>query len=849
MLIHGNALHLPLRDESVQCVMTSPPYFGLRAYLPDGHRDKHHELGLEPSLDEYVAKMVTVFREVRRVLRRDGVAFLNLGDSYFGGGRGGGGSYGPERRGWRAIPCGISDKVPANSLAHGCLCGNLCDVCLPAYRFHKSRNDGLLAAMLAASLSASNRAHKVSLPGHLPTLHSVDQADHNEGAIQAQPPLQNHEAERLRAALASMFCESSLQLLDVCLQRANYGECLLCARSLTGCAQGCDGKSGDLQGQWQHNQDIAARDGLQVRHNLCIDTVCGCCAEVGSYPYYTTPHHDVQLKPKDLMGIPWRVAFALQADGWWLRSDIVWHKCLSGGTRVYAKTQKGEMPTTIKDLVRLDPATVKLWNGKRWTQAVSWSETKRNGDEVELVLRSGERIGCTGNHVWPTTRGNVRADALAVGDVFQICRLPEPDRPRRPGSIPDDIGWFIGLYIAEGSKSDGTIQIASHAEQTDRFHRLKTLAEMFDGYCFVANTGGKAATANINSPILAGILDAYVSGRTAKDKHLDVRCWKRSDDFLRAVLDGYLSGDGHHAGDRWRLGFCANDNLACDLRTICARLGLSLRLKRTFHTCTNAKGGPRRFPGWRGEIRDTHRESGGEIVAIEKSRARKFWDIAVEDDPHLFALASGVMTHNSNPMPESVTDRPTRSHEYLFLLTKSAKYYYNAVAIRTPAKSETTKMPDGWDTGAGTHGTFHRNGREKGQRTDKQRGPSRRHAGFNDRWDEMEKTDQQANGANARSVWTIATESYSGAHFATFPQALVTPCILAGSRSGDVVLDPFVGSGTVGVVCRKTQRRFVGIDLNVDYLRQAQVRVENKEVEVKTEGLPLFADRKAVTHE
>ena len=96
-------------------------------------------------------------------------------------------------------------------------------------------------------------------------------------------------------------------------------------------------------------------------------------------------------------------------------------------------------------------------------------------------------------------------------------------------------------------------------------------------------------------------------------------------------------------------------------------------------------------------------------------------------------------------------------------------------------------------------------------------------------------------GRNLRSVWTIATEPYKGAHFATFPQALVTPCILAGSRPGDVVLDPFTGSGTVGVVCRKAQRRFVGIDLSMDYLRQAQVRVENKDVDVKIEGLPLFA--------
>src|SRR5690606_13711440 len=79
------------------------------------------------------------------------------------------------------------------------------------------------------------------------------------------------------------------------------------------------------------------------------------------------------LKPKDLIGVPWRVAFALQADGWWLRSDIIW--CLSGGTVVYALTQKGDMPTTIKDMARLDPATVQLWNGERWTQLLGMSKS------------------------------------------------------------------------------------------------------------------------------------------------------------------------------------------------------------------------------------------------------------------------------------------------------------------------------------------------------------------------------------------------------------------------------------------------------------------------------------------
>ncbi len=130
-------------------------------------------------------------------------------------------------------------------------------------------------------------------------------------------------------------------------------------------------------------------------------------------------------KPKDLMGMPWRVAFALQDDGWWLRQDIIW--CLSGGAWVYARTKKGDMPVMVKDLVRLDPTTVRLWNGEKWTRVLGWGASNDDSERIELVLRSGERIGCTGGHQWPTQRGNVVARELRVGDTVRTCNLPEPD--------------------------------------------------------------------------------------------------------------------------------------------------------------------------------------------------------------------------------------------------------------------------------------------------------------------------------------------------------------------------------------------------------------------------------------
>lgn len=325
---------------SVQTCVTSPPYYGLRDYGHDG------QIGLESTPDEYVAKLVEVFRQVRRVLRDDGTVFLNLGDSYYGSGKGvmGDGSIvgGPKQRtnqgtmrgtltptrggGQRAVSYGTSGKAPGDYQDRDCLCGNLCDVCRVVYQSHKSRNDGLLVAMLTASLSAPNQGHTESGRDHLPTSDSVHQGSRNARAIQGQPQIVRPADERLRAVLVSTIGESFPQLLDVCLQRGAACVCLLCARSLADCVQVYAHTSNDLLGLDGHIQDNGLRGDQQMRRNQCTDKVCGCCNGIESYPYYTTAYHSGQLKPKDLIGIPWLVAFALRADGWYLRSDIIWHK-------------------------------------------------------------------------------------------------------------------------------------------------------------------------------------------------------------------------------------------------------------------------------------------------------------------------------------------------------------------------------------------------------------------------------------------------------------------------------------------------------------------------------------------
>lgn len=555
MLLQADSALIPLSDKSIHCVVCSPPYWGLRKYTGEQDRGLFPNLGLEKTPQEHIERLVMIFREIRRVLRDDGVVWLNYGDCYAGGGR------------------GVSETPK----------------------------------------QASNKGH------------------------------------------------------------------------------------------------------------------------VGAMPSYK------KIEGGNLMLMPHRIAIALQDDGCIIRNDLVWRKCLSHSTKVYSKTQKGVMPTPIGDLARLDPSMIELWTGSEWSRVLELEKVEKESG-IEIEFRNGQRITSTENHRWVLKDGQiVEARNLTLGMKLESVTLPEGNY--QSPNLPDDlIGWFIGLYIAEGSmgKDGKVIQIASHLEELDRYRKLKKLANLYDGTCKMHRTSdGYAATINLYGEILTGIIDHYVSGKTAKNKHLNVRCWRRSNRFLQAVLDGYLEGDGHYEEltGLWRLGFTRNDMLADNLRTICARLGYSVRLWRTWHQAQDKK-----HYGFIGTLQidlERRRTDDWEIVGLQKSKSRAFYHIAIEA-PHVFALADGLLTHNSNPMPESVagwrweksrkekrrisggskqaknykgswegplsggkdkveweyTDdhilrqgswRHTRAHEYVFQLSKKMNYYSNGETVREVA--------------------------------------------------------------------------------------------------------------------------------------------------------------------
>jgi len=172
-------------------------------------------------------------------------------------------------------------------------------------------------------------------------------------------------------------------------------------------------------------------------------------------------------------------------------------------------------------------------------------------------------------------------------------------------------------------------------------------------------------------------------------------------------------------------------------------------------------------------------------------------------------LRQDIIWHKPNPMPESVRDRCTKAHEYIFLLSKSGQYFFDNDSIRKPLSDATLQ-------------------RDKSPRGRSQNGGKSEEslAGYDYGREGLGDMQSNPKGANKRSVWTVSTRSYKGAHFATFPPALIEPCILAGSRTGDIVLDPFMGSGTTAQVALQHGRQYLGCELNSEYESMQKERID-----------------------
>lgn len=366
-----------------------------------------------------------------------------------------------------------------------------------------------------------------------------------------------------------------------------------------------------------------------------------------------------EITKKSLLQIPSRFAIEMTNRGWILRNEIIWHKpnCLNDGTVLYAKTQKGVMPSTIKDLVRLNPKTVSLWGGAKWNQVLQWIENKNPQNIRCIALVNGDKIKCTGDHLFVVGGKQVKASDLVPGDILDNCRI-------------------------------------------------KKNKESYNG--------------NI---------------RICKPRH-----WNN---------------------------------------------------KNPYTIISNDSG--------------------------EKSG--KYWDIVLKNEPHLFSTNSGVLIHNC--MPSSIKDRFTVDFEKIFFFVKNKKYYFETQY--EPYKNE-KQMVGYYKESANSSAKRFRRRESEYQVTSKEQ-PNRN---SKDRDNFIgNKSDKMPKGRNKRTVWTIPTKPYKEAHFATYPPGLIKTPILAGCPKGGIVLDPFFGTGTTGVVALELGRNYIGIELNQEYIDIAEKRLKS----------------------
>ena len=201
----------------------------------------------------------------------------------------------------------------------------------------------------------------------------------------------------------------------------------------------------------------------------------------------------------------------------------------------------------------------------------------------------------------------------------------------------------------------------------------------------------------------------------------------------------------------------------------------------------------------------TQKRNAGNLNVKPKDLLGMPWRLAFALQDFGWYLRQDIIWHKPNPMPESVQDRCTKSHEYIFLLSKSQKYYFDYQAIR--------------EEGVIPAGTLAAKGSAERQNQ----------KGVNARPPEYKEYDGMK---NKRSVWTITTKPYEGAHFAVFPEELIEPCIMAGAPAGGIVLDPFMGSGTTAQVAQNLGRKYLGCELNPEYERLQWLRLRQHSLEL-----------------
>lgn len=559
----------------------------------------------------------------------------------------------------------------------------------------------------------------------------------------------------------------------------------------------------------------------------------------------------------------YRVGTALQDLDYWLLNDIVWVKCLAGDTELLTLINGSPFIMPLKDLIRIDLAknSIELpsydeQGQQTWINLTGWQKAEKSRG-LRLQAEDGTWVECTPEHRFPVINsGQIEmcaAKDLQVGDaLLQLSHWEIPTVLVSP-AMDRAMGEFIGWYLAEGSirQPEKGITLAMSSDERPQAEGLIKLVLERLGVAGRIHAYRHSLHVNFSSKFMVAFIKRFVRGENAKTKRLTHEALAYGAEFLEGVLTGYLQGDGYwdEKNQRWRLGLTRNHGLITDLGVICRLLGYRLRwsdgyvpykrgvaeiIRGEIRVDSTKKWGyasleelglpPRRFFGLEqkhslerlrqdyklitrknpvAELSSATRQvlegdlQPVRITAIQSTTLRTFYDLSV-DGNHIFALANGLLTHNSNPMPNFRGVRFTNAHETLLWAQKKrgAKYTFNYQAMK--ALNDDLQMRSDWHLPLCT-------GHER-----------------------------------------LKVDGHK-AHPTQKPEALLYRVLLSTSNPGDVVLDPFFGTGTTGAMAKKLNRHWIGIERDPGYVALARDRIATlPPVLFTADNIYAFADKRAV---
>lgn len=550
----------------------------------------------------------------------------------------------------------------------------------------------------------------------------------------------------------------------------------------------------------------------------------------------------------------YRVGSILQDLGYWFLNDIVWIKCLSGNTELYARVNGSALVSSLKDLVQinLEKNVVELPSYDEggcatWVRLTHWRKTEAT-EGLIINLEDGTWVECTPEHRFPVV-DHGRIVMKAAKDISRsdtLLKLGHFELPVEVQSAVFDevLGEFVGRFLAEGAyrADDNGVQLTLPRDEEPVALNLIDLIRQRFGVVGRVYKYQSICRLVFPGRFMVEFVRRFVSGRDAQHKRLARECFAHGTDFLHGILRGYLAGDGHFEAEtgRWKFGFARNEGLLTDLSVIARILGWRLKFRYAHsryqsgvsetilgELCENTDSrrdyprldllgmssrrnfgipqahSTKRLRDYKvvNRTRRTHRDEMSSlgrmaihgdirfvsVASVLPSQKEQFYDLSVTGN-HIFALANGLLTHNSNPMPNFRGVRFTNAHETLLWVKKSKdqkKYTFNYHAMKS--LNEGLQMRSDWEIPICT-------GAER-----------------------------------------LVDEDGRKIHSTQKPEALLYRVILSSTNPGDVVLDPFFGTGTTGAVAKKLGRHYIGIEREEKYIQAAVTRLE-------AIPQPLFAD-------